>query len=111
MWVQGLPASFCEKHLPLKDTSITLETQSKKLYKAKYLVRKAGLSGGWKGFAICERLFVGDVLVFHLVSAAKFKVIFLKAYLIVSLCVLGTFYSCKGCACYSFKDFVRAGGK
>ncbi|KMS95980.1 hypothetical protein BVRB_003400 [Beta vulgaris subsp. vulgaris] len=69
----GLPASFCEKHLPLNDTSITLETQSKKLYKAKYLVRKAGLSGGWKGFAICERLFVGDVLVFHLVSAAKFK--------------------------------------
>ncbi|XP_021751876.1 B3 domain-containing protein Os01g0234100-like [Chenopodium quinoa] len=69
----GLPAPFCQKHLPSKDTIITLETQHKKLYKTKYLVRKTGLSGGWKGFAISERLLVGDVLVFQLIADAKFK--------------------------------------
>lgn len=74
----GLPAPFCQKHLPPTDTFITLESQSKKLYKVKYLVRKTGLSGGWKRFAVSERLLVGDVLVFHLISAIKFKVYILK---------------------------------
>lgn len=72
--MQGFPAPFCRTHLPQEDTFLTLESQNRKAYNAKYLVRKTGLSGVWKRFAIAERLFVGDVLVFHLVSAPKFKI-------------------------------------
>lgn len=77
-WIQRLPAPFCQTHLPVIDTFFTLETHSKKLYKAKYLASRQGLSGGWKGFAVSERLLEGDALVFHLISDTKFKVILLR---------------------------------
>ncbi|KNA12124.1 hypothetical protein SOVF_128700 isoform A [Spinacia oleracea] len=76
-WMR-LPAPFCQTHLPVIDTFFTLETHSKKLYKAKYLASRQGLSGGWKGFAVSERLLEGDALVFHLISDTKFKVYVIK---------------------------------
>lgn len=42
----------------------------------KYLERKTGLSGGWKGYAVDHELVDGDALVFQLIKPTKFKVIF-----------------------------------
>lgn len=54
---QGLPRTFCVKHLPKQDT----------MFDTKYLVEKIGLSGGWRGFSVSHK-------VFHLVEKSKFKV-------------------------------------
>lgn len=39
-----------------------------------YLARKAGLSGGWRGFSIDHGLVDGDALVFQLIRPLTFKV-------------------------------------
>ena len=70
---QGLPSDFCNKHLPKKDTAIVLEDEDGHNYDAKYLGAKQGLSAGWRGFAINHDIKVGDVVVFQLVSSAKFQ--------------------------------------
>ncbi|XP_044348178.1 B3 domain-containing protein Os01g0234100 isoform X4 [Triticum aestivum] len=75
----GLPSDFCNKHLPKKDTAIVLEDEDGHNYDAKYLGAKQGLSAGWRGFAINHDIKVGDVVVFQLVSSAKFKVYILRA--------------------------------
>lgn len=75
----GLPSDFCNKHLPKKDTTIVLEDEDGHNYDAKYLGAKQGLSAGWRGFAINHDIKVGDVVVFQLVSSAKFKVYILRA--------------------------------
>ncbi|XP_048562755.1 B3 domain-containing protein Os01g0234100-like isoform X4 [Triticum urartu] len=75
----GLPSDFCNKHLPKKDTAIVLEDEDGHNYDAKYLGAKQGLSAGWRGFAINHGIKVGDVVVFQLVSSAKFKVYILRA--------------------------------
>jgi hypothetical protein len=54
---------------------IVLEDERGKIYETKYLARKVGLSAGWRGFSIDHKIMEGDVLIFHLVEPAKFKVI------------------------------------
>lgn len=61
--------------MPKQDTMIVLENESGMNYQAKYLVKKVGLSGGWRGFSIAHELLEGDVLVFQLVRPTKFKVL------------------------------------
>ncbi|KAM3383885.1 hypothetical protein ACQJBY_008502 [Aegilops geniculata] len=75
----GLPSGFCNKHLPKEDTTFVLEDEDGHSYDAKYLGAKQGLSGGWRGFAINHDIKVGDVVVFQLISSAKFKVYILRA--------------------------------
>lgn len=72
---QGLPSQFCELNLPKHDSIITLIDETGDEHPTRYLPRKTGLSGGWKGFSIAHELVDGDALVFHLISATKFKVI------------------------------------
>lgn len=73
--LQPLPTTFCRQYLPAKDTIMILETQAGERYKAKFLSRSLILSGGWIRFAKDMNLKVGDIAVFHLVSATKFKVV------------------------------------
>lgn len=68
------PKSFCEAYLPKEDTMVVLEDERGKSYETKYLARKVGLSAGWRGFSIDHKIMEGDVLIFHLVEPAKFKV-------------------------------------
>ncbi|KAI8016408.1 B3 domain-containing protein Os01g0234100 [Camellia lanceoleosa] len=75
----SFPKSFCDKHLPRQDDTVTLVDESEEHYKAKYLVGKNGLSGGWRGFSIAHKLLEGDVLVFQLVQPCKFKVYIVRA--------------------------------
>ncbi|CAK9181251.1 unnamed protein product [Ilex paraguariensis] len=70
----GLPKHFCNQHLPKVDDIVVLMDENEQAYKTKYLVRKNGLSGGWKGFSVAHKLLEGDVLVFQLIEACKFKV-------------------------------------
>lgn len=49
--------------------------------RTKYLVAKAGLSGGWKGFSVAHDLLPGDTLVFQLITPTKFKASFSHEYL------------------------------
>jgi len=72
---QGLPTYFCRKHLPKSDGTITLVDEEDDESDTLYLARKAGLSTGWKGFAIEHKLHDGDCLVFQLIEQTKFKVI------------------------------------
>lgn len=51
-----------------------LEDERGMEYKVKYLGEKAGLSGGWRGFAIDHNLEIGDALVFELTEPTRFKV-------------------------------------
>ncbi|CAN0841167.1 B3 domain-containing protein Os01g0234100 [Linum grandiflorum] len=69
-----LERGFGAMHLPGDDTMIDLEDEDGLIHSAKYLVRKNGLSGGWKAFCIHHKLVPGDVLVFQLVEPTKFKV-------------------------------------
>uniref|UniRef100_A0A0E0JG22 TF-B3 domain-containing protein n=1 Tax=Oryza punctata TaxID=4537 RepID=A0A0E0JG22_ORYPU len=62
----GLPAGFCNKHLPKHDTEIILEDENGSNHKTNYLGGKQGLSAGWRGFAINHNIKVGDVVV-HIV--------------------------------------------
>ncbi|GAU39831.1 hypothetical protein TSUD_154610, partial [Trifolium subterraneum] len=69
----GLPVAFCKRHLPDKDTTITLEDESGREYKTKYIACKTGLSAGWRQFSAVHKLLEGDVVVFQLVEPTKFK--------------------------------------
>ncbi|KAF8376773.1 hypothetical protein HHK36_031560 [Tetracentron sinense] len=75
----GLPSQFCELHLPKQDAPITLVDENGDEYQTKYLAEKKGLSGGWRGFSIAHKLLEGDVLVFQLVKATRFKVYIVRA--------------------------------
>ncbi|KAF9590734.1 hypothetical protein IFM89_037500 [Coptis chinensis] len=61
----GIPSQFCKSHLPKMDATMTLVNENQKEYPARYLPRKIGLSGGWRGFAIAHELVEGDALVFR----------------------------------------------
>ncbi|KAF3438941.1 hypothetical protein FNV43_RR17216 [Rhamnella rubrinervis] len=74
----GLPGQFCKTHLPVKDTTITLEDESGRQYQLKYIAYKTGLSAGWRQFAAGHNLIEGDVLVFQLVEPTKFKVYIIR---------------------------------
>ncbi|KAE9584438.1 putative transcription factor B3-Domain family [Lupinus albus] len=71
----GLPVAFCKSHLPDKDTTITLEDESGKECKTKYIAYKTGLSAGWRQFSAVHKLQEGDVVVFQLVEPTRFKFI------------------------------------
>ncbi|PIA56423.1 hypothetical protein AQUCO_00700624v1 [Aquilegia coerulea] len=76
----GLPTKFCISHLPKEDVMMTLIDENQEELLAKFLPRKNGLSGGWKGFSIAHKLVEGDVLVFHLIKDTKFQVYIIRAY-------------------------------
>lgn len=69
-----LPKKFCVMHLPEHDTTIILVDESGKEFKTNYLKVRHGLSAGWRGFSIAQRLLQGDILFFHLVEPCKLKV-------------------------------------
>ncbi|GKF08856.1 B3 DNA binding domain-containing protein, partial [Tanacetum coccineum] len=70
----GLPKSFCDAHLPKDDVTVVLVGEGDQEYNTKYLDRKTGLSGGWRGFSMAHKLLAGDVLVFQLIEQWKMKV-------------------------------------
>lgn len=70
----GLPVHFCKTHLPNCDEIMTLADEDGYEWPTKYLDRKTGLSGGWKGFAVDHELVDGDALVFQLINPTKFQV-------------------------------------
>lgn len=53
---------------------MVLEDEEGSEYKAVYIGTRAGLSGGWRAFALEHKLDDGDALVFELVEPARFKV-------------------------------------
>lgn len=53
---------------------MTLADEDGNEWRTKYLDRKTGLSGGWKGFAVDHDLVDGDALVFQLIKPTKFQV-------------------------------------
>ncbi|BFG41794.1 hypothetical protein CerSpe_280690 [Prunus speciosa] len=69
-----LPKQFCHLHLPLHDTTLTLEVESGEKYRIIFLAGKRILSAGWKKFCTAHKLRVGDLLVLRLVGPLKFKV-------------------------------------
>ena len=71
---QGLPNHFCRKNLPRNDATVTLIDEEGDEVPTVYLARKAGLSGGWRGFSISHELVDGDALVFQLIEPTVFKV-------------------------------------
>ncbi|KAK0581199.1 hypothetical protein LWI29_011249 [Acer saccharum] len=76
----GLPVYFCKNHLPINDETIILVDEEGNESPTKYLPRKTGLSGGWRGFSLEHGLVDGDALVFHLVKPTTFKVYIIRAY-------------------------------
>uniref|UniRef100_A0A7N0VMR6 TF-B3 domain-containing protein n=1 Tax=Kalanchoe fedtschenkoi TaxID=63787 RepID=A0A7N0VMR6_KALFE len=75
----GLNVSFCKRHLPNRDSEVTLIDEDDEEYPTVYLPRKTGLSGGWKGFAVAHDLTDGDALVFQLIKPTAFKVYITRA--------------------------------
>ncbi|KAL5705777.1 hypothetical protein ACHQM5_024031 [Ranunculus cassubicifolius] len=74
----GLAHDFCKMYMPKEDVMMSLITEDGQEYPVKYLVEKTGLSGGWRGFSILHRLMEGDVVVFQLIKATKFKVYIIR---------------------------------
>ncbi|KAM7513771.1 hypothetical protein LguiA_003354 [Lonicera macranthoides] len=74
----GLPLQFCKSHLSKYDETISLIDEDRNEWFTKYLARKSGLSGGWKGFAVDHELVDGDALVFQLIKPTAFKVYIIR---------------------------------
>ncbi|XP_057973654.1 B3 domain-containing protein At3g19184 isoform X2 [Malania oleifera] len=74
----GLPAHFCKMNLPKREDIITLVDEAGDKYPTVFLARKAGLSGGWRGFSIDHELVDGDALVFQLIKPTVFKVYIIR---------------------------------
>ncbi|KAL8189129.1 hypothetical protein R6Q57_029390 [Mikania cordata] len=74
----GLPLHFCKNYLPKRDEIMTLVDENEEEWHTKYLLRKTGLSGGWKGFAEDHKLADGDALVFQLIKPTVFKVYIIR---------------------------------
>ncbi|NP_001136712.1 B3 domain-containing protein Os06g0194400 isoform X1 [Zea mays] len=75
----GLPIHFCRKYLPKRDEMITLVDEDDDESDTLYLAMKRGLSAGWRGFAVQQKLVDGDCLVFQLIEQTKFKVYITRA--------------------------------
>ncbi|KAL7590797.1 uncharacterized protein LOC111895677 [Lactuca sativa] len=75
-----LPKKFCVMHLPDNDTTVILVDESGKEFKTNYLKVRHGLSAGWRGFSIAQRLLQGDILFFHLVEPCKLQVNIVRRY-------------------------------
>ncbi|XP_058748004.1 putative B3 domain-containing protein At5g58280 [Vicia villosa] len=76
----GLPSRFCEEHLPKTVYNMVLENEEGSEYEAVYIGKRAGLSGGWRAFALEHKLDDGDALVFELVEPARFKIYIVRAF-------------------------------
>ncbi|KAL4649680.1 hypothetical protein ACB092_01G032300 [Castanea dentata] len=74
----GLPSNFSERNLPSHDAVMILIDEDGDEYPTKYLAKKSGLSGGWKGFAVAHHLAYGDALVFQLIGRTAFKVFIIR---------------------------------
>ncbi|KAG7613432.1 B3 DNA binding domain [Arabidopsis suecica] len=74
----GLPSRFCADNFPEETMEIELEDEEGEVYEAVYIGRRAGLSGGWKRFALDHKLDDGDALLFELVEPKKFKIYVFK---------------------------------
>ncbi|KAF5759225.1 putative transcription factor B3-Domain family [Helianthus annuus] len=75
-----LPKKFCLMHLPDNDATIILVDESGKEFKTNYLKIRHGLSAGWRGFSVAQRLLQGDILFFHLVEPCKLQVNIVRRY-------------------------------
>ena len=53
---------------------MVLEDEDGSEYGATYIGKRAGLSGGWRAFALDHKLDDGDALVFELIQPTRFKV-------------------------------------
>lgn len=76
---------------------MTLADEDGNEWQTKYLDRKKGLSGGWKGFAVDHDLVDGDALVFQLIKPTKFQVVNhfshrFNAYICTSIFIFGYQY-------------------
>ncbi|BAT81342.1 hypothetical protein VIGAN_03103800 [Vigna angularis var. angularis] len=76
----GLPSKFCEEHLPKTVHDMVLEDENGSEYQAVYIGNRAGLSGGWRAFALDHKLDDGDALVFELIEASRFKIYIVRAF-------------------------------
>ncbi|KAG5052859.1 hypothetical protein JHK87_005057 [Glycine soja] len=76
----GLPSKFCEEHLPKTLHDMVLEDENGSEYEAVYIGNRAGLSGGWRAFALDHKLDDGDALVFDLIEASRFKIYIVRAF-------------------------------
>lgn len=74
----SFPFPFCKSHLPDHDEMFTLVDEDGDEWQAKYLARKNGLSGGWRGFSIDHELVDGDALIFQLIEPTTFKVYIIR---------------------------------
>ncbi|XP_059645073.1 B3 domain-containing protein Os05g0481400-like [Cornus florida] len=79
-FMMRFPISFCKSHLPKQNSIIILEMESGEQYKLKFIADEQGLSAGWSKFVTLHKLLEGDVLVFQLIEANKFKVYIIRAY-------------------------------
>ena len=71
---KGLPSKFCEDHLSKMVEDMVLEDEHGSEYGATYIGKRAGISGGWRAFALYHKLDDGDALVFELIQPTRFKV-------------------------------------
>lgn len=74
------PKKFCSAYLPMHDSTITLVGECGKEYETNYLVDRHGLSGGWRGFSLDQRILKGDLLVFQLIKPCMLKVHIVRVY-------------------------------
>ncbi|KAI3912900.1 hypothetical protein MKW98_012842 [Papaver atlanticum] len=72
----GVPSKFARAFMSKDRIVMTLEDQNGKTYEVSYI--PAGLSCGWKRFAVDHKLRVGDAVLFQLVDLIKFKVFIVK---------------------------------
>ncbi|PWA53986.1 B3 DNA binding domain-containing protein [Artemisia annua] len=75
-----LPSKFCVNHLPEHDTTVILVDESGKEFKTNYLKVRHGLSAGWRGFTVAQRLLQGDILFFRLIEPCKLQVNIVRRY-------------------------------
>ncbi|KAK8649007.1 hypothetical protein V6N13_129745 [Hibiscus sabdariffa] len=52
----GLPANFSKTHFPTREEVMTAIDEEGHEHRTIYLARKAGLNGGWKGFAVAHEM-------------------------------------------------------
>ncbi|CAI9104351.1 OLC1v1003004C1 [Oldenlandia corymbosa var. corymbosa] len=75
----SFPTDFCRDHMPKFDDTYILEDEDGEEYETRFLASRLGLSKGWRGFTISQKLLEGDVLLFHLVEPRKFKVYIVRS--------------------------------
>ncbi|KAI3961845.1 hypothetical protein MKW98_022050 [Papaver atlanticum] len=77
LWMK-IPRNFCYSNLPREKVDLTLLVEDGDEFIVRFYPRMFALSGGWDHFATANMLIAGDVLVFQLVKATKFKVYIIR---------------------------------